>query len=795
MQILLQDIRYALRQLRKSPGFTVVAVLTLALGIGANTAIYSIIHGALRLPYPNSDRMVAIQNVYPQGEYFSVSYPDFEQLRAQTRTLSQIVATASRNKTWTGSASPERLDIDLVSEGYFRMFGLNPIIGRSFLPSEHEKNAARVCVLSEDFWRQKLGSDPSIVGKPMDLDGIAYTVVGVVPALVNNTRPAQVWIPLEPVPPEVRHGWNYLFAVGLLRPGVTQGGALAELRGLQAQINKQFPDNKHDLDLQPLSKAVFGDLHTLLLMMQAAVGFILLIACVNLANMLLARAANRAREFAVRRALGASPGRMIQQTLTESLLLSIAGAAAGLLFAEGLTHIPIAAWPKNFVPPSQVHLDGMVLVFTALLAVGTGVLFGLIPALRILRQDEKDALQQGRTVTESREQNRTRAALVVAEIALSMLLVAGALNMAFYFMRLLRVDPGMNPENTMAMTVSVSVSPTQYSKPEDQSRFFDTVLDKLAALPGVTNAGGSVDTPFKPADDDGDFSYDGQSTSTAEHNPFADFHYVTPGYFKAVETPLLEGRDFTRQDGANSQKVAIISRGMAEKIWPGKSAIGRRIHCCVKDGDFTVIGVAADVHFSGPAAPPTFAIYMSEDQIPQPQLTFILRTHGDPLSLAEIARRAVASIDPEQAVSNVTSLEAVAQESIAGQRTSTMVTAILGCLALLLASIGVYGVMAYNVSRREREFGIRMALGANRGNILKLLFAGVFRLTLVGMLLGAALALAMRVWIDSLLGANGTSPYALVVAALLLCAVAALATLVPARHAMYLEPMQALRTE
>ncbi|MGB0125267.1 MAG: ABC transporter permease, partial [Silvibacterium sp.] len=368
MQILLQDIRYALRQLRKSPGFTVVAVLTLALGIGANTAIYSILHGALRLPYPNSERMVAIQNVYPQGSYFSVSYPDFEQWRAQSRTFSQIVATASRNMTWSGSGSPDRLDIDFVSEGFFQVFGLEPVAGRSFLPGEHQKGAAPVCVLSETFWRKRLGSDPSIVGKPMNLDGKAYTVAGVVPDLINNVKPAQVWIPLEPAPPEIRRGWNYLFAVGLLRPGVTQSEALSELRGIQAQTNKQFPDNQHDVDIQPLSKAVFGDLHTLLLMMQAAVGFILLIACVNLANMLLARAANRAREFAVRRALGASPGRMIQLALTESLLLSVAGAAAGLLFAEGLTHIPIAAWPKNFVRPSDVHLDGMVLAFTALLA-------------------------------------------------------------------------------------------------------------------------------------------------------------------------------------------------------------------------------------------------------------------------------------------------------------------------------------------------------------------------------------------------------------------------------------------
>jgi predicted permease len=794
MQTLLQDIRYALRQLQKSPGFTIVAVLTLALGIGANTAIYSIIHGALRLPYPNSERMVAIQNVYPQAKYFSSSFPDFEQWRAQSKTLSQVVAIFIQRMTWTGSGVPESIDINLVSDGFFRMYGVEPIAGRTFLPSEHVKGSAPVCVLTEAFWREKFGGDPSVVGKPINLDGQAFTVVGVAPEPVNNdVVSAEAWVPLEPRAPWYDHGTNYLFTTGLMRPGVTQSGALAELQGIQAQINKQFPDNKHGVDIQPLSKAIFGDLHTLMLMLQAAVGFILLIACVNLANMLLARAANRAREFAVRRALGASRGRMIQQTLTESLLLSIAGAAAGLLIAMGLTHIPIAAWPKNFVPLSQVHLDGMVLAFTALLAVGTGVLFGLVPALRILKQDQKDALQQGRSVTESREQNRTRSALVIAEIALSMLLVVGALNVAFYFVRLLHTDPGMNPENTLSMTVSLS--PAQYAKPDDQRRFFDTLLNKLAVLPGVTHAGGSTNTPFTGSGSNGDFSYDGQPKSTADHNPFADFRWVTPGYFAAVQTPLLQGRDFTREDGPDSPKVVIINRTMAEKLWPGQSALGKRLHCCVKGANFTVIGVVGDVRFSGPAAPVDYTMYMTTNQSPQPVLSVVLRTHGDPMSLAQAARRTVASIDPCQAVSKVTSLETLAQDSVAGQRTSTMVTAILGCLALLLASIGVYGVMAYSVSKREREFGIRMALGANRGNILKMLFAGMLRLVLAGMLIGALLGVAMHEWMDSLLGANEINPYALLVGALLLCGVALLATLVPARHAMSVEPMQALRTE
>jgi predicted permease len=791
---LYRDLRYALRQLRKSPGFTVVAVLTLALGIGANTAIYSILHGALRLPYPYADRMMAIQNVYPEASYFSASYPDFEDWRAQAGDFSRIVASSGSSMTWTGAARPESLDINLVSEGFFRLYGMQPVLGRGFLSSEHTKGAAPVCALAEDFWKDQLHGDPAIIGRPINLNGTPCTVVGVVPVLLpSNRRPPQVWMPLEPRPPYPQRGTNYLLIIGLLKPGVTQPQALAELRAIQAQIDKQFPDHKHGIQLVPLSKQVFGDLRPLMLLIQAAVGFILLIACVNLANMLLARATDRAKELAVRRALGASPRRLLQQALTESLLLSLFGAAAGLVIAELLIHIPIAAWPKDLVRPSQVHLDASVLAFTALVAVVTGLLFGLLPALRIVRQDEKLALQQGRTVTESRRQNRTRSALIVAEIALSMLLVAGSLNMVFYFARLMSVNPGINPRHALAMTVSLS--PTAYPKPEEQGRFFRAVLDKLSVLPGVTHAAGTLDTPFTEDGSNGDFEYEGEPAGTADHSPFADFHFVTPGYFTTVETPLLEGRSFTPHDNAGSQKVVIINRGMAQRLWPGQSPLGKWIHCCTKDTKYTVIGVAADTHFAGPASPANLTMYLSADQSSLPVLTFILRTRGDPLALVEVARRAVSSIDPGQPLSNITSLDTLAADSVAPQRTSTLITAILGCLALLLAGIGVYGVMAYSVSRREREFGIRMALGANRAGILWLLFLGVSRLVLTGIFLGALLTLAMRTWIASLLGASGISMSALAAATAVLCAMAALATLIPARRAIGVEPMQALRTE
>lgn len=795
MQILLHDIRYSLRQLRKSPGFTLIAILTLALGIGANTAIYSIIHGALRLPYPNADRMMAIKNVYPQESYFAISYPDFLSWRSENKSFTQMVASFPARATWASSAGPETINIGLISDGFLSMYGLRAIVGRGLQPSDHLKGAAPVCVLDEGFWRRELNGDSAIVGKPLNLGGKTCSVTGVVSTLVpaGSKRPVQVWVPLEPHPPMDQHGSNYLLVSGLLRPGTTQATAQSELKTLQAQINKQFPDNSHDVAMIPLSEMLFGDIRAVMNILLAAVGFILLIACVNLANMLLAKAADRAREFAIRRALGASPARMMQQSLTESLLLSLTGAFLGLVVAEGITHIPIAAWPQGFVRPSEVHLDAAVLGFTILLAAGTGVLFGIIPALRILREDETSALQQGRTVTESREQNRTRSILVVAEIALSMLLVAGALNMAIYFYGLLHIDPGVNTQHTLA--VSLDPSPAQYPRKEDRQRFYQEVLDKLSRLPGVTHSSASVDVPLSGADTNADFTYDGAPQGTDEHKPFADVHNIMPGYFATVETPLLQGRDFTPQDRDGSQRVMIISHSMAERLWPGKNALGRRIHCCTDNGDYSVIGVVADVHFDGPAQPANFAIYISQSQYTTSTINFLLRTQGDPLVLAEAARHAVASINPGQAVSSITTLDAVSQASIAGQKTSTMVIAILGCLALLLASIGVYGVMAYNVSRREREFGIRIALGSDRAGILKLLFSGVFRLIAVGVILGASLALAVRVWIDSILGANGTSPAALVIAALLLSMVAAFATWIPARRASRVEPMQALRSE
>jgi predicted permease len=797
---MLKDLRYALRQFARAPGFTVTAVMTLALGIGANTAIYSIIRGALRLPYPHSERIVGVQNVFPQGSFYAASYPDFMEWRAKANSFTRLVASFSTRATWNGEsfgeAEPETVNAGLASQGFFSMFGYKPVLGRDFLPAQHQMGAAPVCIAAESFWRKQLHGDSGVVGRSLDLDGKSCTIVGVMPVFMPAVgRQTDVWLPLETNKPWDQRGTNYLFVRGMLRPEVTPSQAQAELATIQSNIDKQFPDNKHGVAVHPLAQAIFGDLRPLMQVLLAAVGFILLIACVNLANMLLARSSDRAREFAVRRALGASPRRLVRQTLSESLLLSSLGAAAGLAVAFGLTHIPIDAWPKGFVAPSEVHLDLAVLAFACLLGIVTGILFGSLPALRILRQEDKSALQPGRSITESRGHGRTRSILVISEIALSMLLVAGALSVAMHFVALLQVDPGVNPRGAMVMSVSLPAA--QYPKADDQRRFYHVLIDKLSSLPGVVAVGGSIDTPFTGSNANGDFQYAGQPEGAADKNPFAEKHYMTPGYLAAIGAQVWQGRDFGKQDQENAPKVAIINRTMAQKLWPGESAIGKRIK---PGGDWaTIVGVVGDIQFASPGEPPAFQIYQPIDQSGTPFLSLVLRTApnfgGDPLALAQPARAAVASIDPKLAVSNISSLDVLAQEALAGQRTSTTVTSVLGALALLLASVGIYGLMAYSVSRRQREFGIRIALGANRARIFSLLYSTVFRLVLSGIALGVLLAYGARVWIASLLGEKGLGLEATLLGALLLGAVAFAAAAVPARRATRVLPMEALRNE
>jgi putative ABC transport system permease protein len=793
MQTLLHDLRFAVRQMRKNLGFTLTAILTLALGIGVNAAIFLVLHGSLSLPFPRANQLVTVLNTYPGADNTSASLPDFQDWRRQSKSFSQLVAIAPRRMTYLGKREPMRIPTAYVSDGFLSTFGLSPALGRGFSATDHLKGAAPVYLLSEDFWREEFGSNSSVLGRTITLNGQAGTVIGVVPRMMPSFYAApDVWMPLEPAPPYDGHGTNFLTVVGRLKDGVSAASAHSELVVIQKQIDKQFPMNAHGILVQPLAKTMFGDIRSVTLILLAAVGFILLIACVNLANMLLARATDRMREFAMRNALGASMWRLLRQTMTESLLLALLGGAFGLLCAVVVTRLPIQAWPKFLVAPDQVHLDATVVLFTAGLVVLTGLFFGIIPALHVVRQNFVAATREGRTLTETREQNLTRSILMVSEIALATLLVAGALNMARSFTRLLHVDPGMNPEHVL--TMNVSLSPVRYAKEEQQRQFSQQLIDRLKNVPGMTAAAATSEQPFAGGNQSSDFGYEGQPAGSASQLPFAEDLFVSAGYFETVQTPILEGRAFDIHDQPNTPKVVVINRTMAEALWPGQNAVGKRMKV---NGDWhEVIGVARDVYGSGVAQPAGFEIYFSASQHPVSDLTLVMRTTTEPLSLADSAKQAVYAIDPQQAVSNVASLDELVSNSIAGQRVSTALIACFGGLALLLASVGVYGVIAYSVSRREREFGIRLALGAQPADILGLLLWRSGYLVLAGVVAGVVLTIPLSRWLGTLLtGPHRFSPLIVTAAALLLAAVALFATYLPARRAASVQPMTALRTE
>lgn len=795
MESLLQDLRYALRQLRKSPGFTVTAVLTLALGMGATTAIFSMTQEALRLPFPEAGRLVSVKNVYPAASYIPVSYPDFLEWRRQNTSFDRMVATSLGSGVYAGGREPVQLNLSLVSDGFLDVFGLKPIAGRGFLPADERKGAAAVCLLSEHFWRQEFGGSESVLGRSLSINGVSYTVAGVVPEMVPSFyRAPQVWVPLEAAPPYEQHGTNYLIVTGLLKPGATVQAAQNDLAVIQSRIDRQFPDNKHGIALQSLAVTLFGDVKPVMLVLLGAVSFILLIACVNLANMMLARATGRMREFGIRQALGASPRRLAQQNFTESGLLALLGGLLGLGIAAAITHVPVKAWPKFLMAPSEVHLSWEVLLFTGALVILTCLIFGGAPAIQTLRQKTGNTAHQDvRTMSESREQVMLRSGLMVAEIAFATLLVGGALGMALYFTRLLHTDPGVRTDHLLSM--DVSLSPLRYAKEEDQRRFFHELEANLSALPGVDAAGGVSAAPFSGNAQSGDYQYEGGPANDADHRDFAEFYSVTPGYLKAMGARLIAGRLFDEHDSSTSPKVAVIGQSMAKKLWPGQSAIGKRIH--IEDDNWKeVIGVVGDIRGGGVAQPANLQVYLSTEQYPAFGLTMVMHTRHEPLELAEAAKRAVHAIDPGVVITHVTPVEELASQSVAGQSTATTLIDALGVLALLLASVGVYGVMAYSVSRREREFGIRLALGAQRYQIYSMLLGSTGKLVGLGVLLGGLLILPLNAWVRHLLGnALGIGPEVLGGTALLLGGVALVATLIPSRRAASIDPVQALRAE
>jgi putative ABC transport system permease protein len=803
----LQDARYAVRQLRKSPGFTVVVVATLALGIGANTAIFSVANGVLirNLPFQDPQRLALLWSVGRDDNRDQLSFTDVDDYRSQNHVFENVVAFGNWSATFTGADTPARIPGMQVSDGYLSLMRVKPLLGRDFLPEEQIEGKDQVILLTYGLWQDRFAGDPQIVGKQLSLGGKPYTIVGVTPkdfpmlpvTLVDG--PAQFYRPVAEKHDDKERLSRHLRAIARLKPGVSVEQAQADLEVVHRGLANQFPDEYSTTGVRvvKLGDDIASGLRPALLVLLGAIAFLLLIACANVSNLLLARALARQKEIAIRSALGANRARLVRQVLTESVLLALCGGAGGILLAFWSTNVIVAIGRKVIPQLAAVSLDGRVLAFTAGLSLVTGLLFGLFPALRVSAITLSDTLKEGaRNISVSHD--TFRKALATTEIALSLVLLAGAGLLVRSFSKLYGIDPGFRSDHLL--TMDIGLPSAKYPEGTDKPlAFYRDLLGRINALPGVERAGAVNVLPLGANFDTAGTEPEGFVHGPGE-TPYPERYIVTPGYLAAVGIRLVRGRLLTEADQQNAPLVVLISNTAAERWWPHQDPIGRRVK--VPGFDYqpqpwrTVVGIVQDVKQAGLDAPPTMQIYLPHAQYRTGYLTLVVRTKSDPLALAAEVRRQVTEVDPEQAVSNIATLDQVLFDSIASRRFSATLLGTLAGLGLLLASVGVYGVISYGVSERTREIGIRMALGAARGDVLSLVVGEGMKLLLLGVGAGAISSLLLTPVLSGLLfGVSPRDPVAFAASAVFLAAVALLACYVPARRASRIDPMVALRYE
>jgi len=833
-----QDLRYGFRMLRQRPGFTLVAVMALALGIGANTAIFSVINAVLLrpLPFADPDRLAMIWQTSQQGEYsqLSLTYQNYDELRKQCQVCENIGAWNSYNYTrfaLTGGAQPEQAQYAVVSASLFSVLGVKPALGRVFLPEEDQLGAARVAIISHALWQRRWAGDPKLIGQTVTLNGQSYAVVGIMPpgfVFPRFPRDAEIWVPLssDPIPGRrFSPGTRYLNVLARLKAGATLAQAEAEMETIARRMERQDSQFNRGLGLRPtpLHHQLTGHLRRALFVLLGAVGFVLLIACANVANLLLARASMRRQEIAVRLALGATRLRLARQLMTESLMLALLGGAAGLLLAKWgvglLSIIPYNAAtyfiPYN-VPHDQITLDGRVLVFTFALSLLAGMIFGLAPAFQSSRPDINTALKgvsasSINDVAGSRRPHK-RSLLVVAEVALSLTLLVGAGLMIKSFARLLEVDPGFETESVL--TSEINLPPAKYpANPNGQkvAAFHDQLLERLAGLPGIVAAGLGSSLPLSGTNADTGFFIDGRPQLEPSDRPHTHPRTITPDYFRAMGMRMVEGRAFTGQDHAQSPRVAIINETMARRYWPAQTALGKRLALDFETMKFfpdrpplfdlemgmrEIVGVVRDVRHEGLEKEPQPEMYIPDRQLPEREMNLVVRAAVDPANLAAAVRAAVSAIDPDQPVANIKPMSRLLADSVAKPRFNYLLITVFAAVALILMITGVYGVMSYAVAARTREMGIRLALGARGTDVLKLVIRQGMRPVIVGIALGLAGAFALtRVMATLLFGVSATDPAIFAGVAALLAAIALLACYLPARRATKVDPVIALRRE
>jgi putative ABC transport system permease protein len=810
LQDLRQDLRQALRQMRVRPGFTALVVLTLALGIGANAAIFSVLDAVLLrpLPYDHPEKLVKVWTRFtgigqPNDQNW-VSGPEFHDFLTLNHSFSELAVIDSGAFNLGVKGSPQRVVGAAVSPNLFPMLGAQPLIGRNFLAEEAQPGREQEVILSYGLWQRAFAANPNVVGTTLHVDGVPMTVVGVMPAGFAYPDDSEIWGPRAFTPEDLSEGsrGNHgLEVLGRIRPGLSVPQVQSDMDRVGKTMIEQhlsYPYRRFGFGiiLHPLLEETVGDVKASLWVLMAAVGLVLLIACANVANLLLVRASERQQEMGIRMALGASRWRLARQLLTESVLLALVGGLAGLaltpLALRGLIAIAAPALPRTV----NTTVDGRALIVMLAVALGTGIFFGLAPALQSGRVRNWAALKSNRS-TEGRQSKRLRQALVMGETALSLILLAGAGLLMRSFENILKVDPGFRPENVL--TMRIALPDAEYSKPEQIRGFYSELLGRIQKLPGVRSAGAVSLIPLGGQNSSGTLTIDSQSVPKEDRDPETDQRSVTQGYFEAMGISLVRGRFFEDRDADTAPPVAIVDESLAQTYWPNQDPIGRRVH---RGGDgstapwATVIGVVRHVRNRTLEMRSRVEVYWPENQRPFSAMTLAILTQGNPMSMAPTIQREVTGIDPELPVYRVRSMSEVMGESVARRRLALILLSVFAGLALLLASVGIYGVMSYVVTQRQQEIGLRMALGAGRGAVLRLMIRQGMGTIVAGLGIGLMLALLLTRLIGGMLFAvRPADPLALGGAAVLLMAVALFAVIIPARRASLMNPVEALRYE
>jgi putative ABC transport system permease protein len=792
VETLIQDIRFALRVLRKNPGFTLVAVLVLAIGIGANTAIFSVVDTVLLrpLPYPHAERLVFVENVFHQAGHTPMTYTNFQFWRDQHQLFDQVMTYFSSTAAMTGLQEPEEVPIVRISANLLPTLGVSPIAGRGFRDDEEPKSGSPVVMLTESFWHKHYGGSASAVGQKLTLNDNVYTIVGVVPDSFRLGHPFELLMPLR-LTPDVNIA--FLPAIARLQPGVSLKQAQAALPGLIPAYKKADPE-LDDVAFTPYQQVLVGNSRPLLFVLLGGVVAVLLIACANTANLLLARAAVREKEIALRISLGAGRVRLARQLLTESVLLSLIGGVLGILMGWSSLHFVISLLQRRLPQAIAIHLDGRILVFALLLSLATGLVFGMAPVLQLIRGNLHDRLKQGGRQTTGGGQ-RLRQVLVVGEIAISLVLLSAAGLLLRSMLSLISVDKGFNSHHVI--TMAIRPSPVRYKEPKTEILYLQRILESVNSLPGVQAAGWVYTLPLTGNSTNGGIKIEGHPGDS----PNVDKQYVEGNYFQAMRTPLLKGRFFDSRDNLNSPRVVIVNQTLAQKVFPNQDPIGKRIDVGWGDPGWSeIIGVVADTKQEALTAehrPSTFMLYAQNAALMQYLDTnLVVRTSQDPLSAVAAIRSRIQQLDPNQPLADVKTMDDVLAESLAPQRAPAWLFGGFSAIALFLAAIGIYGVLSYFVVQRRQEIGVRMALGAQRSNVLRLILGQGARLIAIGVAIGIVGGLwAARTLTSLLFGVKSTDLPTFIAVSVLLASLALVACAVPALRATRVDPLVVLRNE